>query len=284
LSRLTRFSLVNRLVVALVSIAIVAFGVIAVTSLKQELIPSATAPQAFISAIYPGVAPDIVADKVADPIEQSVRAVKGVTKVSSTSTTGSTQISAEWDFGLDNDKVLSDITTAVESTKSTLPDDIQTTVTAGSTDDIPVSQLAVASDLPLTQLGPIVEDQVVSRLESIEGVRQVDVSGEDTTRIEVTLDAKQLDKYDLTAAGVTQTLTAQLTSIPAGISYNGNSELSVEVGQTPDSVKTIKALTISTADDGPKRLDQLASVKISSVDRTSISRADGRPALGLGIL
>ena len=171
MSRLTRFSLVNRLVVALVSIAIVAFGVVAVTSLKQELIPSATAPQAFISAIYPGVAPDIVADKVADPIEQSVRAVKGVTKVSSTSTTGSTQISAEWDFGLDNDKVLSDITTAVESTKSTLPDDIQTTVMAGSTDDIPVAQLAVASDLPLTQLGPIVEDQVVSRLESIEGVR-----------------------------------------------------------------------------------------------------------------
>ena len=54
MSLLTRLSLVNRLVVALLSIAVVIFGVVAITTLKQELIPSTTAPMAVVTATYPG--------------------------------------------------------------------------------------------------------------------------------------------------------------------------------------------------------------------------------------
>ncbi len=284
MSLLTRLSLVNRLVVALLSIAVVIFGVVAVTSLKQELIPSTTAPQAVVSATYTGSSPQIVADEVADPIEQAVRSVTGVTKVSSSSTTGSTNITVEWDYGLDDDKVLADISNAVNSVKSTLPDEVTTNVTAGSTDDIPVLALAVSSDLPLTRLGPLVEDRVVDKLEAVDGVRTVQVSGEDTTRIEITTKASQLDKYDLTVAGVTQSVTDQLTALPAGTSYDGSSALTVEVGSAPDSLKSVAALPVATEKDGAKRLDQLATVKIAAIERTSISRADGRPSLGLTVL
>src|SRR4051794_27408078 len=229
-SYLTRLSLVNRLVVALLSIAVVIFGVVSLTTLKQELIPSTQAPQAVVTATYPGSSPQIVADEVSDPIEQAVRSVTGVTKVSSTSTTGSTNISVEWDYGQNDDKVLADINNAINSVKSTLPDEVTTNVQTGSSDDIPVLQLAVASDLPLTKLGPLVEDRVVDQLEAVDGVRTVQVTGEDTTRIEVTLKNDQLEKYDLTAASVTQSVQSQLTAIPAGTSYAGDSQLSVEVG------------------------------------------------------
>ncbi|SDU88072.1 hydrophobic/amphiphilic exporter-1, HAE1 family [Microlunatus sagamiharensis] len=284
MSRLTRLSLVNRLVVALLSIAVVIFGVVVITTLKQELIPSTQAPQAFVTATYPGSSPQIVADEVADPIEQAVRSVSGVTKVSSTSTTGSSNISVQWDYGQDDNKVVADINNAINAVKSTLPDDVTTNVQTGSSDDIPVLQLAVASDLPLTKLGPLVEDRVVNKLEAVDGVRTVQVTGEDTTRIEVTLKASQLERYDLTAAGVTQTIQGQLTAIPAGTSYDGDSALSVEVGSAPGSVDSVAALPVATADDGTKRLDQIATVKVSAIERTSISRADGRPALGLVVL
>ena len=284
MSLLTRLSLVNRLVVALLSIAVVIFGIVAITTLKQELIPSTQAPQAVVNATYPGSSPQIVADEVADPIEQAVRSVTGVTKVSSSSTTGSTNITVEWDYGNDDDKVLADIQNAINTVKSTLPDEVTTNVQAGSTDDIPVLQLAVASDLSLTKLGPLVEDRVVNKLEAVDGVRTVQVTGEDTTRIEITTKASRLDKYDLTVAGVTQSVQSQLTALPAGTSYDGDQALSVEVGTAPDSVETVAALPIATEKHGAKRLDQLATVKVSAIERTSISRADGRPALGLVVL
>ena len=284
MSLLTRLSLVNRLVVALLSIAVLIFGVVAITTLKQELIPSTQAPQAVVSATYPGSSPQIVADEVADPIEQAVKSVTGVTKVSSSSTTGSTNITVEWDYGNDDDKVLADLQNAVNSVKSTLPDEVTTNVQAGSTDDIPVLQLAVASDLPLDKLGPLVDDRVVDQLEAVDGVRTVQVTGEDTTRIEITTKASQLDKYDLTVDGVTQSVQSQLTALPAGTSYDADQALSVEVGTAPDSVKTVAALPVATEKYGAKRLDQLATVKVAAIERTSISRADGRPSLGLVVL
>jgi multidrug efflux pump subunit AcrB len=283
-SYLTRLSLVNRLVVALLSIAVVIFGFVAITTLKQELIPSTQAPMALVTATYSGSSPQIVADEVADPIEQAVRSVTGVTKVSSSSTTGSTNITVEWDYGQNDDKVLSDISNAVNSVKSTIPDGVTTNVQTGSSDDIPVLQLAVASDLPLPKLGPLVKDRVVDKLEAVDGVRTVQVTGEDTTRIEITTRAAELDRYDLTVASVTQSVQSQLTALPAGTSYDGDSALSVEVGTAPDSLKSVASLPIATEKHGAKRLDQLATVKVSAIERTSISRSDGRPALGLVVL
>ena len=99
MSFLTRLSLANRLVVALVSMAVVAFGLFGVSALRQELIPSLETPQATVAAFYRGATPDIVAQDVTEPLEDALTGVKGVTKVRSTSSTGSTQISVEWEYG-----------------------------------------------------------------------------------------------------------------------------------------------------------------------------------------
>jgi hypothetical protein len=88
MTSLTRISLANRLIVGLVTLAIIAFGVLSIFALKQELLPSITAPTAFVSASYPGSSPQIVAKEVSTPIEQAALGVSGVTKVTSTSTNG----------------------------------------------------------------------------------------------------------------------------------------------------------------------------------------------------
>ncbi len=280
---LTRLSLINRLVVALLSVAIVVFGVIATLSLKQELLPSITAPQAAVSVVYPGASPDIVADEAAAPIEQAVRNVSGVTSVNSLSSTNSSQITVVWDYGLDDDKVLAEINSAVSAAKSSLPDDVETEVFAGSTDDIPVVQLAVSSDLELDKFGPLVDDIAVSALSGLPGVRDVTLSGQDTKQITVTLKQDRLDDHELTAQVVNQSVQSQLKAMPAGTSFDGNEELSVEVGSAPGSVDAIKNLPIATA-DGPVKLSELSDVKLESVARSSISRADGRPSLGLAVM
>ncbi|MFC7623564.1 efflux RND transporter permease subunit [Microlunatus sp. GCM10028923] len=280
---LTRLSLINRLVVALISLAIVAFGVVATTSLKQELLPSITAPQAAVIVQYPGAAPDIVADEAAAPLEQALRNVSGVTKVDSVSSTNSSQITVMWEYGLDDDKVLGEINSAVSAAKSTLPEQVTTEVFAGSTDDIPVIQLAVASDLALDKFGPLVDDVAVNALKGLPGVRDVTLSGQDTKELAITLDQRKLDDHELTAQQVSQTIEAQLSSLPAGTTYRGGTEMSVEVGAAPGSVDAVKKLAIATS-DGPVRLSEIAEVKLQSVARSSIARADGRPSLGLAVM
>ena len=151
MTSLTRISLANRMIVGLATLAIVVFGVLATLNLKQELLPSIQVPTAIVTASYPGVSPQIVADDVSTPLERSLTGISGVTKVQSTSSNGNATISVEWEYGLDPDKVVADIRNAVDGVRPTLPDQVETEVITGSTDDIPVLLLAVASDAPLDE-------------------------------------------------------------------------------------------------------------------------------------
>jgi multidrug efflux pump subunit AcrB len=280
---LTRLSLANRLIVALISIAIVVFGVLATFSLKQELLPSTQVPTAVVTVIYPGATPQIVADNVSTPIERAVSGVSGVTDVTSTSSNGQATISVNWEYGLDSDKVVSNIRNAVDSSSQALPASVETDVITGSTDDIPVLLLAASTDLPLAASGELVQNVAVPALTAIEGVRQVQVTGEDTTQLTITLRPDDLTERDLTAAAVTQTIQSQLTVVPAGTAYDKTLELAVQVGDSTNSVKQVNALSIPTS-DGPVALSKIADVEVESISSSSLARANGRPALSVSVL
>ena len=283
MTSLTRLSLANRLIVALISIAIVVFGVLATRSLKQELLPSTQVPTAVVTAIYPGATPQIVADNVSTPIERAVSGVSGVTDVTSTSSNGQATISVNWEYGLDNDKLVSNIRNAVDSASQSLPADVKTDVITGSTDDIPVLLLAASTDLPLAASGELVQNVAVPALTGINGVRQVQVTGEDTTQLTITLRPDDLTERDLTAAAVTQTVQSQLTVVPAGTAYDKTLELAVQVGDSSNSVKQVNALAIPTS-DGPVALSKIADVEVESISSSSLARANGRPALSVSVL
>ena len=283
MTSLTRLSLANRMIVGLATLAIIVFGVLATLNLKQELLPSIQVPTAIVTASYPGVSPQIVADDVSTPLETALSGVSGVTKVQSTSTNGIATITVEWEYGLDPDKVVADVRNAVDGVAPTLPEDVETEVLTGSTDDIPVLLLAVASDASLDEAGRQVENVAIPELSGIDGVRSVTVTGENTTQLLVTLRPKDLRKHDVTAQAVTQTVQGQATVTPAGSSFDEDLELAVEVGTSPNTVKQFQALQVPTP-DGPVALAAVADVKVDSIESTSLARADGRPALSLAVL
>ncbi len=93
----------------------------------------------------------------------------------------------------------------------------------------------------------------------------------------------QLRKYDLTAAAVTQAVQSQAQVVPAGNSYDGDTELAIQVGTTPTSAKQVAGWSIP-APDGPVKLGQIAEVEVRSVEATTVARSTGRPALSISVL
>ena len=275
MTSLTKLSLANRLIVGLAALAVVVFGVVATTSLRQELLPSTDVPTAAVTATYPGASPEIVADEVAGPLEQAISGVDGVTTVRATSTNGVASLVVEWDFGLDSDEVTSEIRSAVDGVPD-LPAQVETEVLAISTDDIPVQVVAVASDTPVTELGRLVDEIAIPQLTEVDGVRQVQVAGQNVTELAVTLRPAQLRKYDINAAAVTQAIRAQALVVPAGTSYDKNLELAIEVGTTPTSAKAGRRL----ADPGAGRAGQAEHPRRDQgpVRRRDVDRPVRRPA------
>jgi len=91
--RLAQLSLANRALIALITVFASVFGVITMSSLKQELIPSIEFPQITVLSAMPGASPEVVDKQVSAPLETALNGVEGLESTSSTSRNGVSQIS-----------------------------------------------------------------------------------------------------------------------------------------------------------------------------------------------
>ncbi|MFG2528837.1 efflux RND transporter permease subunit [Streptomyces sp. NPDC048516] len=307
MSWLSRLSLVQRGLIALMSIVAIAFGAIAIPQLKQQLLPSIELPMVSVMAPYQGASPEVIEKQVIEPLEDGVQAVDGIKSVTSTSSEGSGVIMAQFDYGNDSKRLVADVQQAVNRARAKLPDDVDPQVVSGSTDDIPTVVLAVSSGSKDQQtLADQLNRSVVPDLKNIDGVSQVSVDGVQDRIVAVTPDDKKLAAAGLTPQALGQALEAGGTSVPAGSFAEAGKSKTVQVGAGFTAVKQIRDLSIApsagaggsgaAAGDsgagagasagrpaGPVRLGDVATVKEQAATPTSITRTDGRPSLALRV-
>ncbi|MBO3088949.1 efflux RND transporter permease subunit [Cellulomonas dongxiuzhuiae] len=292
MSRLARLSLANRSVVALVTVAIAVFGWFSLGSLKQELIPSLQIPTAVVVAVDPGSSPELVEQQLTEPIEQAVSAVADVESVTSTSATSVSTTTVELTYGVDVDARAQDIQQAVDRIRSALPEGVDPMVVTGSIDDLPVVQLAVAGtpddvregEDPQAALARIVEDVVVPRLEQVDGVRDVAVTGVAEQAVTITLDLPALTAAGLSPAAVQTILQDNGVVLPTGTVDEGDLTLSVQAGSPITSVDDLRALPLLGSATGQAvTLGDVAEVVVAPVPASSLSRLDGEPALAVSL-
>lgn len=86
--RLAKLSLANRALIALITVFAAVFGVITMSSLKQELIPSIEFPQISVITAMPGASPEVVDKQLSRPLEAALNSVEGLESTTSTSRNG----------------------------------------------------------------------------------------------------------------------------------------------------------------------------------------------------
>ncbi|MEU9851315.1 efflux RND transporter permease subunit [Streptomyces sp. NPDC047985] len=288
MSWLSRFSLAQRALIGLISIVALVFGVIAIPQLKQQLLPTIDLPMVSVLAPYQGASPDVVEKQVVEPLENSIKAVDGVTGITSTASEGSAVIMASFDFGSEGTKQLvADIQQAVNRARAQLPDTVDPQVVAGSSDDMPTVVLAVTSDKDQQALADQLDRTVVPALEDIEGVGQVSVSGVRDLQVSITPDDQKLAAAGLNAMTLSQALKAGGATIPAGSFSESGKSRTVQVGGQFTSLKQIEDLRVAATDPGTGRsgkavrVGDVATVKQEPATADSLTRTNGRPSLAV---
>ncbi len=280
--RLSKASLAQRSVVLLLSLLVIGLGVYAAGALKQELIPSIDLPRGSVLTIYPGASPEVVEAQLSKPIESAVKSVAGVTSVTSKSSSGVSQVSAQWDYGLKPDDMANKIRAAIDSISSGLPSSVSPKVITGSFDDIPVVVLALSSSDDSTTLTTKVNQIVAPGLKTIDGVRDVAVGGQETREIVISYSPAELNKKNIDPSLVSQLFAANSTAFPSGTMRTDNANLDVQTGRTYSTAEQIAKLQLPTA-DGTITLGDIATVVEQPVETTSISRVGGKTALTLQV-
>jgi HAE1 family hydrophobic/amphiphilic exporter-1 len=280
--RLAHLSLANRALIALITVFASVFGVITMTSLKQELIPSIEFPQITVLTAMPGASPEVVDKQVSGPLETALNGVEGLESTSSTSRNGVSQITMVFTYGSNLDRARAQIDRAISNAKRTLPEDVQPQAIAGSISDFPIVFLAVSSDKPLSELNADLQRLSVPRLQKIDGVRGADVTGGATQHIEILPRPEAMAAAGASITSIRDALANNGALVPAGTLEEEGKTLSLQIGSPVDSLDAIKALPLSGAKNAAT-VGSVADVSLQDDERTSITRTNGEETLAVSV-
>ncbi|MDI2098414.1 efflux RND transporter permease subunit [Ruicaihuangia caeni] len=276
------FSLRNRALIALVTVVVGFFGVIALNGLKQELIPSVSFPQVVIVTAYPGAAPEVVNTDVSLPIETALQGISGLESTTATSSTNMSLVNASFEYGTDLVAAEQKVQLAINRIGGTLPEDVDPRVITGTIDDLPVIQLAVTSGLDQRELADLLRASTLTDIEQLDGVREASLLGDPGQRITITPDAAQIAARGLAPTAIRDALDENGTLLPAGSIVEGDRSLAVQAGTRVTSLEELRALPV-LGGSSPATLGEVASVELTENPTTGLSRVNGEPALTIAV-
>ncbi len=288
MSNLAVLSLKNRALIALITIVAAIFGGLALTSLKQELIPSIEFPQLSIVTTYPGASPEVVSNDVSTPIETAIQGVPGLESTTATSTTNASIVQASFTYGTDLATAEQKILQAINRIKSTLPDSVEPNVVSFSIDDLPVIALAVTGYDDAEKIQAQLEASTVPDIEDIKGVAAAAIIGGQGQRVTITPDQSKLAAAGYTQTAITDALDQNGVLFPGGSVTEGDQTLTVQTGAKLTSVDEISALPLVPTSAaqiaaGSVTIADVSTVTLGQDPITSISRVNGKPALTISI-
>ncbi|MCK2026164.1 efflux RND transporter permease subunit [Microbacterium sp. SSW1-47] len=280
MSKLAILSLKNRALIALVTIVAAVFGGLALTNLKQELIPSLELPALVVMTTYPGASPEVVENDVSTPIESAIQGVPDLESTTATSTTNASIVQAMFAYGTNLATAEQKIQQAINRISSQLPEDVTPQVLSVSIDDFPVIQVAVTGFDDADNAQAQLESVAIPDLEDVDGVNAAEIVGGVGQRITITPDVGRLAAEGQSTQAISSALQQNGTLFPGGdITENGET-LTVQTGAKITSVDEIAALPLVGTS---LTIGDVATVTQASDPVTSISRVDGKDALSISI-
>jgi hydrophobic/amphiphilic exporter-1 (mainly G- bacteria), HAE1 family len=282
LFRLATASLANRSVVGLLTVLIVASGLLSLTSLKQELLPSFEVPQASIVTPYPGASPEIVDAQVSSLIEDEVRTLNNLVTVRSTSSANLSVVRVEFDFGTATATVEEELNRVIANLKDSLPSDVSPRVVSGSFDSVPIIVLSVASTTGENDaLAEILADVATPILSQVPGIQEITVAGGKQKEITLDLKTKVLRENGLSQQAIVDALRANGFIIPAGSIIDTQGELQIEIGTNVNSLEDFKSLPlISSNTQNAQAAAQAAAAQAAAAQAAAAAAAAGQGAPG----
>ena len=279
-------SIRNPVFITMVMLALVVLGVLAYTSMPLDFYPDVAFPTMAIVTVYPGAGPGEVEEQLTRSIEEAMVTAPGVEEVQSRSSENYSVVIVSFGLDKDIDQAIQDVREKIANVRSQLPEDIlEPQVVAYDPSSLPIIEISVAMQAGAGNPEGVrrtVTEEVLPRLQRLEGVADAGVTGGREREVQVLLDAQALKSRRVAPQQVIGTIIAESWSIPGGsvqeegqnllLRTPGNFETVGDVAnlQIPSPLGAVRVGDIATVQDGWKELD-------------TYSRLDGEEAVIISV-
>ncbi|TAN28190.1 MAG: multidrug transporter subunit MdtC [Castellaniella sp.] len=256
---------------SLLCLALVLAGVLALRFLPVAPLPQVDFPMIAVSASLPGASPETMASSVAMPLEQALGSIAGVSRMSSRSREGQTNISLMFELNRDINSAARDVQAAINAARPQLPSGMRDNPTYRkvNSSSSPIMTLALTSRTASQgDLYDLASTVLAQKLSQIGGVGQVTVGGSSLPAVRVLLDPRALESMGVSLGQVRQALQDVNTLKPGGVVEESATQWQIRSGAQLRKAADYAPLVVAWKNGRPVRLRDVAQV-LDSVEDTN---------------
>lgn len=289
-SKLVEFATRRHVAISMAAVTLVLFGMISLQRLQVNLLPDLSYPTLTVRTEYQGSAPEEVETLLTRPVEEAVGVVRNVIGVKSVSRTGQSDVILEFAWGTDMDRASLDVREKLEIMR--LPLEVSRPILLRfnpATEPIMRYGLVFEdntqadNEVSLKVLRRFADEEVKKKLEPVEGVAAVKVSGGLEDEIQIEMDQRKMAQLNLSMSSLVDRLASENVNVSAGRLEEGTQRYLVRTINQFESVEEFADLIVAPGEGRPIYLRDIARVQAGYNEREAIIRIDGREAVEIAI-
>ncbi|MCK9280005.1 MAG: efflux RND transporter permease subunit [Melioribacteraceae bacterium] len=278
---------IRRPVLAIVmSILIVLFGIIGYTYLGIREYPSVDPPIINVSTSYTGANADVIESQITEPLEEQINGIAGIRSLTSSSRDGGSNVTVEFDVSVDLEDAANDVRDRVSRARFNLPPDADPPiVTKADADAVPIVFLSIqSSNRNLLELSDFAQNIFKERLQTINGVSNVQIWGQKRYSMRLWMDPAKLAAFKITPVEIRSAVTRENIELPSGRIEGNNTELTVRTKSRLNTVEDFNNLIIKDAGGVLVRFSDIGKAELYPENERTILKRDGVPMVGVVLI
>ena len=283
---ITRVSIQNPVFATMVMTALCVIGLFSWQRLGVEQMPDISFPGAYIEVSYPGASPEAVEREVTKLVEEAVNSVAGIKRITSRSLEGRSQTSIEFVLDADMARGMQDVRDRVAAVQAAFPRDVKAPTIArfNSDNSQPVVNLALLSATRSARELSVMGEQLVGkRLQRVEGVARVDISGLSSREVRINLDPQRLRTYGVTPAEIAQALREANADQPVGLLSDPRQDALIRVEGRVRDPRQFEQLVVARRNGLALTLGDLGTLVEREREADSLARINGQRAVNFNV-
>ncbi|MEO6130556.1 MAG: efflux RND transporter permease subunit, partial [Saprospiraceae bacterium] len=283
---LSELSLRRPVLAVVCSIVIIIFGGIGFKFLSVREYPAIDPAVINVRTTYVGANADIIEQQITEPLEKVINGVQGVKNITSTSTQGSSNITVEFEIGVDLERAANDVRDKVSQAAGNLPQDIDAppTVTKSDSDSDPILFLQIQSqNKGLMELTDYAENVVQERLQTVPGVSAVNVLGQRYS-MRMWIDPSKLVAHQLTISDIKAALDRENIELPGGKIRGNETQLIIKTYGKLTTPEEFNNLILKEEDNGVVRFQDVGYADLGPDNEETSSRKNNILSVNIAVV
>ncbi len=284
---ISEISLKRPVLATVLNLMIILFGIVGFSFLAIRDYPAIDPAVVSVSTSYTGANPDIIESQITEPLEKQINGIPGIKTITSSSSLGNSNISVEFELGIDLEAAASDVRDKVGQASRSLPQDIDAApvVTKADANSDFILILAVQSRTKgLLELSDYAENVLQQQFQTINQVSSVNIFGQKRYAMRLWLNPNKMDAFGVNFSDIRTALSTENIDLPPGKIYGDNTELTIKTIGRLTSEKEFQDLLIREDSAGIVRLKDVARVEIGPETLEQGWKYNGVNAVGIVII